>query len=126
MPEIYLRFLNLLKALDEPIFEDKNNGCLQLLQKICIESFLTNKSSTVNEVISWKLLGSQASLHKRLHELVELGLITLDPHPTDGRIKIVTPTSKAKKLFKQLDKMMATTTTTTTTLNISNLSISKK
>lgn len=107
MNDQYLRFLNLLKALDEPIFEDKNNGSLQLLQQICIQAYISKKLSTVNEVIAWKSLGSQASLHKRLHNLVELELITLDPHPVDGRIKIVTPTTRAKKLFKQLDKMMS-------------------
>lgn len=109
MPEIYLRFLNLLKALDEPIFEDKNNGCLQLLQRICMQAFVSKNFFTVNEVIAWKELGSQASLHKRLHELVELDLVTLEAHVTDGRIKIVTPTAKAKKLFKQLDKIMSST-----------------
>ena len=111
MNDQYLRFLNLIKALNEPIFEEKNNGCLQLLQQICIEAYVSKKLSTVNEVIAWKTLGSQASLHKRLHNLVELGLISLDPHPIDGRIKIVTPSGKAKKLFKQLDKMMSKTLT---------------
>lgn len=107
MYDHYLRFLNLLKALDEPIFEDKNNGCLQLLQQICIQAYISKKLCTVNEVIAWKELGSQASLHKRLHSLVELNLVSLDPHELDGRIKIVTPTAKAKKIFKQLDKMMS-------------------
>ena len=109
MPELYLRFLNLLKGLDEPIFEDKNNGCLQLLQSICVQAFISKNLFTVNEVIAWKELGSQASLHKRLHDLIELDLISLDAHKTDGRIKIVTPTAKAKKIFKQLDKMMSNT-----------------
>lgn len=107
MPELYLRFLNLLKGLDEPIFADKNNGCLQLLQRICVQAFISKNLFTVNEVIAWKELGSQASLHKRLHDLIELELITPEAHQTDGRIKIVTPTAKAKKLFKQLDKMMS-------------------
>ena len=109
MSEIYLRFLNLLKALNEPIFEDKNNGCLQLLQRIFTQAFISQNLFTVNEVIAWKELGSQASLHKRLHELVNLGLVTLDSHITDGRIKIVTPTAKAKQLFKKLDKIMKNT-----------------
>ena len=109
MSDLYLKFFNLLKAIDEPIFDEKNNGCLQLLQKICAQAFVQKILSTVNEVIGWKKLGSQASLHKRLHELVELELITLESHPTDGRIKIVTPTIKAKRLFKQLDKLMSNT-----------------
>lgn len=112
MQDHYLKFLNLLRALDEPIFQDKNNGCLQLLQHICIQAYISQKHYTVNEVIAWKELGSQASLHKRLHELVELGMLTLNPHETDGRIKVVTPTPKAKKLFKQLDKIMSKTVAT--------------
>lgn len=109
MSELYLKFFNLLKAIDEPIFEDKNNSCLQLLQKICAQAFILKTFCTVNEVIAWKKLGSQASLHKRLHELVDLELITLDSHPTDGRIKIVKPTLKAKRLFKKLDGLMSKT-----------------
>lgn len=111
MHDHYLRFLNLLNALDEPIFQDKNSGSLQLLQQICIQAFISDKLCTVNEVIAWKSLGSQASLHKRLHHLVELDLISLDPHKHDGRIKMVTPTAKAKKLFKQIDKIMSKTMT---------------
>lgn len=109
MAELYLKFLNLLKALNEPILEDKNNGCLQLLQRICAQAFISKNLNSVNEVIAWKELGSQASLHKRLHELVSLDLVTLDTHKTDGRIKIVTPTMQAKKLFRQLDKIMSNT-----------------
>ncbi len=106
MPELYLKFLNFMNALDEPIFEDKKNGCWQLLQRICSQAFISKNFYTVNEVIGWKELGSQASLHKRLHELASLNLVTLDTHQTDGRIKIVTPTAQARKLFKKLDKIM--------------------
>lgn len=109
MPELYFRFLNLLKAIDDPIFNDRNNGALQLLQHICNGAFLKNETYTVNEVIGWKELGSQASLHKRLHELVDQGLLSLTRHSTDARVKIVTPTAKAKKLFNQLDKIMKKT-----------------
>jgi hypothetical protein len=106
MPEFYLKFLNLLKALDEPIFEDRNNGSLQLLQRICKEAYLNKHFFTVNEVIVWKELGSQASLHKRLHELVDHELVLLARQESDARIKIVKPTPKAKKLFAQLDRLM--------------------
>ena len=110
MPELYFRFLNLMKAIDDPILNDRNNGALQLLQHICNGAFLDNRTFTVNEVIGWKELGSQASLHKRLHELVDQDMLLLTRHDTDARIKLVTPTSKAKKLFSQLDKLLKKTT----------------
>jgi len=109
MTEFYLRFFNLVKALDEEILEDKNNNRLRLLKRICVETWIKKNALTVNEVIAWSDHGSQSTLHKRLHDLVELGLVTLEYHQSDARVKTVQPTEKALKLFNKLDQLMMQT-----------------
>jgi hypothetical protein len=105
MAEEYLRFLNLLKAVDGPLRQTMDAGCTKLLETICIEAFLHKRYYNVNELIGMRDLGSQASIHKRLHTLVDKGYATLETQ-NDARIKKVIPTKDAKKLFVQLNKVM--------------------
>ncbi len=109
MTHFYLRFFNLLHALNEEILEDKNNNRLRLLMKICSEAYIKNNLLTVNQVLAWTDHGSQSTLHKRLHELVELGQVTLEYHQSDARVKWVQPTKKALALFDKLDQLMIQT-----------------
>jgi DNA-binding MarR family transcriptional regulator len=51
------------------------------------------------------VLGSQATIHKRLHKLIEDGLLELIVQE-DCRVKKVLPTAKANKLFNRLNKLM--------------------
>jgi len=105
MPNPYFRFLNLLRAIDEPFVFDKDQGNMQLLEAICSHKKLNDKYFTVNEVLLLKTLGSQATLHKRVHKLAYAGLVTLEVQG-DARVKHVVPTSHALKLFRQIDKLL--------------------
>lgn len=105
MAEEYLRFLNLLKALDGPIHNGLDAACTKVLEAICIEAFLNKKHYYVNELIGMRTLGSQASIHKRLHTLVDRGYVVLEIQE-DARIKKVVPTREAKRLYTQLNKAM--------------------
>lgn len=105
MAEEYLRFLNLLKALDGPLHRELDSGCTKLLETICIQAYLHGHYYNVNELISMRALGSQASIHKRLHSLVERGYIELEVQE-DARVKKVIPTKEAKKRMSQVNKLM--------------------
>ncbi len=104
MAEEYLRFLNLLKALDGPLHRELDSGCTKLLETICIQAYLHGHYYNVNELISMRALGSQASIHKRLHSLVECGYIELEVQE-DARVKKVIPTKEAKKRISQVNKL---------------------
>jgi hypothetical protein len=106
MPEEYLRFLNLLKALEGANSQQIDDACKKLLEFIALEAFLHNKHFTVNDLISLRTLGSPASIHKRLHVLVDQGYVQLVTQTNDARVKKVIPTTQAAKRFSQISKMM--------------------
>jgi|DEB19_MinimDraft_2_1074335.scaffolds.fasta_scaffold61793_1 DNA-binding MarR family transcriptional regulator len=106
MPEEYLRFLNLLKALEGANSQQIDDACKKLLEVIALEAFLHNKYFTVNDLISLRTLGSPASIHKRLHFLVDKGYVQLVTQTNDARVKKVIPTSQAAKRFSQISKLM--------------------
>lgn len=105
MKDAYFRFINIIRALDGPIVPAVDPSCIPLLEKICSDLAIHNKSYMVNELLAMKFLGSQATIHKKLHLLVDNGFVDLVPQ-TDGRLKMVSPTKKANKLFAQLDKLI--------------------
>ena len=104
MAEEYLRFLNLLKALDGPLTGKLDATSLKLLETISIEAGLHQKYFSVNELLVMKEFGSQASIHKKIHLLVDAGYLTLQVQE-DARVKKVVPTKEAKKLFSQVNKL---------------------
>ncbi len=77
MAEEYLRFLNLLKALDGPLTRTLDAPSLKLLETICIEATLNQKHFNVNELLMMKELGSQTSIQKKLHTLIDAGYVTI-------------------------------------------------
>lgn len=105
MSEEYLRFLNLLNALDGPLHHDLDTNCTKLLETICIDAYLNKKKHSVNELLNMRALGSQASIHKRLHTLVDKNYVTLEIQE-DARIKKVTPTKEAKKFFSRANNLL--------------------
>jgi hypothetical protein len=101
----YLRFLNLIDALDR-INPGKKLDYIEenLLDKIvaCAHS---KKSILVGDLISLSELGSQATLHGRLKNLSALGYIKMASN-TDGRKKEVLPTKLALKRYEEISKCL--------------------
>lgn len=100
----YLRFLNLLKALDNPSAKALDATSRKLLEIISIEAALHQRHFTVNELLAMKDIGSQASIHKKLHSLVQDGYITLETQE-DARVKRALPTKQANKFFSEINKL---------------------
>jgi len=90
----YLRFLNLLDALDR-MNPGKKLDCTEesLLDKIIL-SHQAKESVLVGDLISLSALGSQATLHGRLKNLNAMGYIKMAAN-VDGRKKEVVPTKLA-------------------------------
>ena len=101
----YLRFLNLIDALDR-INPGKKLDYIEenLLDKIVTCSH-SKESILVGDLISLSELGSQATLHGRLKNLSALGYIKMASN-TDGRKKEVLPTKLALKRYEEISKCL--------------------
>jgi hypothetical protein len=101
----YIRFLNLLDALDR-INPGKKLDSIEesLLDKI-VQCANLKESVLVGDLISLAELGSQATLHGRLKNLSAMGYIKMVSN-TDGRKKEVLPTKLAIKRYEEISKCL--------------------
>jgi DNA-binding MarR family transcriptional regulator len=101
----YLRFLNLIDALDR-INPGKKLDCIEesRLDKIvaCAHS---KQVILVGHLIASSELGSQATLHGRLKNLSAMGYIKMGNNE-DGRKKEVLPTKMALKRYEEISKCL--------------------
>ncbi len=104
-PSPYLRFLNLLDAIDR-INPGKKLDFIEesLLNKIVLAS-VANQSVLVGDLISLSDLGSQATLHGRVKNLSAMGYIKMAANE-DGRKKQVLPTKMALKRYEDISKCL--------------------
>ena len=101
----YLRFLNLLDAIDRMNPGKKLDRTEEsLLDKIVLASF-AKKTILVGDLISLSELGSQATLHGRLKNLNAMGHIKMAAN-VDGRKKEVVPTKLAFKRYEEISKCL--------------------
>ncbi len=101
----YLRFLNLIDALDR-INPGKKLDAIEesLLDKI-VTSAHAKQPILVGDLISMADLGSQATLHGRLKNLSAMGYIKMAANE-DGRKKEVLPTKAAIKRYEEISKCL--------------------
>ena len=101
----YLRFLNLIDALDRMNpGKQLDNIEEDLLDKIIVCAH-EKESVLVGDLISLADLGSQATLHGRLKNLSAMGYIKMASN-TDGRKKEVVPTKLAIKRYEEISKCL--------------------
>lgn len=101
----YLRFLNLIDALDR-INPGKKLDSIEegLLDKVVAHAHL-KETVLVGDLISLSELGSQATLHGRLKNLSAMGYIKMGSNE-DGRKKQVLPTKLALKRYEEISKCL--------------------
>ena len=63
-------------------------------------------SRSKGDLISFSEIGSQATLHGRIKNLVAMGYVKLNEDKSDGRKKFVTPTAKAIKKYEHLSSCL--------------------
>ena len=101
-PLAYIRFLNCVDSLDRTNPGKKLDSTEeQLLNQITLANS-QGKDLLVGNLISLSELGSQATLHGRIKNLVAMGYVKLNEDKTDGRKKFVMPTTKAIKHYEHL------------------------
>ena len=101
----YLRFLNLIDALDR-INPGKQLDYVEesLLDRILVCAH-AKESVWVGDLISISDLGSQATLHGRLKNLSAMGYIKMASN-SDGRKKEVVPTKLAIKRYEEISRCL--------------------
>lgn len=100
MSNAYIRFLNLIDALDR-INPGRYLDSLEIqLLEYIMQHHVQNKAIWVGDLISLNHLGSQATLHGRLKKLISLGYIKLFVNKADARKKSVIPTKLAAKYIQ--------------------------
>jgi DNA-binding MarR family transcriptional regulator len=101
----YIRFLNLIDALDRMNPGMKLDSTEESLLDNILLSFHAKQPILVGDLISMANLGSQATLHGRLKNLSAMGFIKMITNE-DGRKKEVVPTKIAIKRYEEMSKCL--------------------
>ena len=107
MSKAYIRFLRIAKAIEILPSSKFAIDCkaLQLLDEIAIRNY-EGISMTVEDAKSFKVIASPATLHRKLDELREAGLIEQIFDGNDRRTKYLVPTKAANAYFAKMSKAM--------------------
>jgi DNA-binding MarR family transcriptional regulator len=111
-PSPYIKFLNLLDALDHINPGKKLDSIEESLLNKVVACAHANQSILVGDLISIADLGSQATLHGRLKNLSAMGYIKMVAN-ADGRKKEVLPTKIALKRYEEISKCLEKATKAT-------------
>ena len=105
MSKVYLRYLRIARAID--ILKKNSNSidstALQLLNEIAVQHF-DGKTLTVSQAIALNKIASPATLHRKLDELREAGLIEQSFEGKNRRTKYLVPTKEADSYFSKMSK----------------------
>jgi hypothetical protein len=101
----YIRFLNLLDALDRMNPGKKLDSIEESLLDKIVNCADLKESVLVGDLISLAELGSQATLHGRLKNLSAMGYIKMASN-TDRRKKELLPTKLAIKRYEEISKCL--------------------
>ncbi len=103
---IYLRFLNLLEAVEAtPGFPDIDLEAKKILEVIAVRHQKENPL-TVTEAMALSHIASPATIHRKLDQLREMELIDSIYQGDNRRTKYMVPTTSALQYFDRLGKIM--------------------
>lgn len=103
----YLRFLNCIDALEAKGRTTKFDAIEEALLNAVMLAFSQDREILVGDLLVLSNIGSQATLHGRVKNLVTAGYLRLAVDSVDGRKKKVAPTKLAIKHYEKLSKILA-------------------
>ena len=103
LQEVYFRFLNFLKAVEELPNLPKLDAIESQLLNVIALNWNNHERLLVSDAIALKDIGSPATLHNRLRQLREKNMIGYVIE-SDGRKKYIEPTDLALKYFSQFSQ----------------------
>lgn len=105
--EHYLRFLALAQTISTPT---GNSAPVDLLSQKLLEVIalrhIQGEAMTVTDAMSLSKIASPATLHRKLDQLREAGLIEQTFHEDNRRTKYLVPTKLADQYFSNLSKAL--------------------
>lgn len=105
LQDIYFRFLNLVRSIEELPDFPKLDATENELLNIVASQWKKGERLLVSDAIAMRQIGSPATLHARLKQLREKDMINYVIE-TDGRKKYIEPTDMALKYFSQISDCM--------------------
>lgn len=105
MTNSYIRFLHLADTLINPNEKPLDSLSKDILEHISKHIVLNKGKIVIGDILMLSQLGSQATLHKRLHALVDDGYLKLKS-TNDGRVKQIELTKKANNYFAGLSQAL--------------------
>jgi hypothetical protein len=104
--QIYLRFLNLIHALDGGVNAPAMDLDAKKLLEVIAVRHAAEKSLTVTDAMALNTIASPATIHRKLDQLRELGMIDTVFEGKNRRTKYLVPTQMAHDYFDQVGKVM--------------------
>ena len=104
--QIYLRFLNLIHALDGAQHAPGMDLDAKKLLEVIAVQHSQEKPLTVTDAMALHTIASPATIHRKLDQLRELGLIDTVFEGKNRRTKYLVPTQAAHDYFERFGKAM--------------------
>ena len=100
MTNFYMRFLKIVAALEqEQHHKEISPIAILLLNEIAVKDF-DEQPLTVSQALEFRALGSPATLHRKIDELREAGMIEVTNVGTNRRTKYLFLTQAARDYFQ--------------------------
>jgi DNA-binding PadR family transcriptional regulator len=107
MNETYLRFVALAHALEGSTTQISNiDETAKELLRVIASSHAQDKTMTVTHAMGLTAIASPATIHRKLDDLREAGLIEQSFAGKNRRTKYLSPTKAADEYFAELGKVM--------------------
>ena len=105
MSQLYLRFLRIARGVDIQNIQVKkiDSTALLLLNEIAVQHY-DGKNITVTQAMLLTNIASPATVHRKLDELREAGLIEQVFEGKNRRTKYLVPTKEADSFFAKMSK----------------------
>ena len=107
MENSYIRFLNLSNSLVANSGSKKLDAIGEQLLHVVMIAHSQGSETLVGDLLVLPHIGSQATLHGRVQNLIAAGYVKLVVDLDDGRKKKVIPTKQALKHYDNLSKLLA-------------------
>ena len=104
--QIYLRFLNLIHALEGEAHAPAMDLDAKKLLEVIAVRHEQEKPLTVTEAMALGTIASPATIHRKLDQLRELGMIDTVFEGKNRRTKYLVPTHAAQTYFDQVGQVM--------------------
>mgnify|MGYP000299426472 CR=1 FL=1 len=104
--QIYLRFLNMIHALDGGANAPTMDFDAKRLLEVIAVRHSEQKPLTVTDAMALNSIASPATIHRKIDQLRELGMVDTVFEGNNRRTKYLVPTQAAHDYFDQVGKVM--------------------